>query len=143
MCSENREMSCWQWRQRIKISIRAAQRWLKFGHVKNRVYYDGHEREDVVEYRIEFTKKFLCLFSRMRHYGAEDMGIMILSEETQEPEVVLVYHDETTFYAEDAGSRAWFGLIKKKGQGETVMVSGFICCCHGCLSEVQCTVHAM
>ena len=43
------------------ISIRTARRWLKklnwqYGCKRNRMYIDGHEREDVIQYRNEFLK---------------------------------------------------------------------------------------
>ena len=43
------------------ISVRTACHWLKkldwqYGHKRNRMYMDGHEREDVVQYRNGFLK---------------------------------------------------------------------------------------
>lgn len=53
-----------------KISIRTAQRWLhrmgwRYGRKRNGMYVDGHEREDVVEYREEFIKRWKVYDKRM------------------------------------------------------------------------------
>ncbi|KAJ7117825.1 hypothetical protein C8R44DRAFT_738699 [Mycena epipterygia] len=50
--------------QKRSISLWTARRWLKcldyrFGHRKNGMYVDGHEREDVVAYRTAFVKRWL------------------------------------------------------------------------------------
>jgi hypothetical protein len=48
---------------------------------------------------------------------------------------VFVTHDECCFYSNDATQSIWQeegeSIIKKKGQGGTIMVSEFLCACHG------------
>jgi hypothetical protein len=46
-----------------KISLRTAQRWLhkmgwRYARKRNGMYIDGHEREDIVEYRTQFIKRW-------------------------------------------------------------------------------------
>jgi hypothetical protein len=57
-----------------KISLRTAQRWLhamgwRYGRKKNGMYIDGHEREDVVEYRREFIGRWKIYEKRMYLYN--------------------------------------------------------------------------
>jgi hypothetical protein len=65
-----------------------------------------------------------------------------LEEVIVEPELsdgdkklVLVTHDESTFYANDGQEYMWFkeneNVLRKKGQGQSIMVSEFQCPCHG------------
>jgi hypothetical protein len=50
-------------------------------------------------------------------------------------EIVMVTHDESTFYANDGKEKGWFlpGEIqlKPKGPGLSIMISEFQCSCHG------------
>ena len=54
-----------------------------------------------------------------------------------EKEHVLVTHDESIFRAADDNSYGWYETgknpIKRKGQGKSIMVSTFLCECHGIL----------
>ena len=54
-----------------------------------------------------------------------------------EPKVVLVTQDECIFQAHDGNRRIWQEESKKnlrpKGPGASIMVSGFLCQCHGLL----------
>ena len=47
----------------------------------------------------------------------------------------IVTHDECIFYAHDDTSKNWLlddeSILKKKGQGRSLMVSDFLCACHG------------
>lgn len=48
---------------------------------------------------------------------------------------VLITHDECIFYSNDAQGSMWLeegeSIIRKKGQGGSIMVSNFLCECHG------------
>ena len=54
---------------------------------------------------------------------------------TSESEIVWVSHDESIFYSNDDGGKGWGSEdhpdIHKKGNGRSIMVSDFICPCHG------------
>ena len=54
--------------------------------------------------------------------------------------MVLVTHDESTFYANDARKERWVeqgeASIAPKGQGKSIMVSRFMCACHGTIKGV-------
>ena len=56
------------------ITLETARKWLMhlgffFRRDSKNVYYDGHEREDVVQYRNEFVPKLLDVFDRSNIYG--------------------------------------------------------------------------
>ena len=75
-------------------------------------------------------------FQRMESYSGDD------KEEVVEPsllpgqkQLVLVTHDESTFYANDGKQTIWFGegesILRNKTPGQSIMVSEFQCACHG------------
>ncbi|KAI9250457.1 hypothetical protein BDA99DRAFT_487712 [Phascolomyces articulosus] len=79
-------------------------------YTKN-IYYDGHERSDVQENRIEEP---------------------VLNEFQKEH--ALCTHDEPTFYSNDSKNDIWLAdsesVLRKKGPGGSIMVSDFLCPCH-------------
>ncbi|KAF7293591.1 hypothetical protein MIND_01138100 [Mycena indigotica] len=95
------------------ISERTARRYLdelgySFSQAKKGQYADGHEREDVVQYRNEeYLPKLRAFTDRTAYY--EDDGTLVLPQlPTDKPvRVVIWYHDESIFYAHD---RAQEGL---------------------------------
>lgn len=101
------------------------------------VYFDGHEREDVKEYRKEWALRMMNRQKKMEQYSGDEMEITIPPErlEIWDTRHVLVTHDEAYFYANDDNSSFWLedneSIIKKKGQGSSIMVSDFLCACHG------------
>jgi hypothetical protein len=52
-----------------------------------------------------------------------------------EDEVVLITHDESTFYSNDGAPMIWMEgrnrHLKPKTNGLSIMISGFMCPCHG------------
>lgn len=106
------------------------------------MYVDGHERDDVVEYRKGWSQRMMDYRKRMRQWEGENMEILIepKDEDVQlgkVKELVMVTHDESTFYANDDRVVNWKAhdesYIKKKGPGLSIMVSDFLCACHGSL----------
>jgi hypothetical protein len=134
----------------VSISPRAAQRWLniiglRFGRFGKGLYHDGHERDDVVRYRNGFLERMSRYETRMPVYSGEFMeqAIMPELEEATKP-LILVTHDESCFAANDGRSFCWLDdenrQIRPKGNGRSLMVSAFVCECHGLLrlpSELQ------
>ena len=60
--------------------MRTSRRWMhqvgyKYGVWKKGVFIDGHERNDVVRYRIEFLKRAEALEPRMKSYSGDDMMV--------------------------------------------------------------------
>ena len=123
------------------ISIRTAHRWLsaldwRYGKKKRGMYIDGHEREDVVEYRRAFVERWKEKYEpRMVLYG--DGGKVLRTPNgfpvPQGPRfrLILVTHDESTFYENDRRKTFWQHTShapkpERKGEGESLMVSDFL-----------------
>ncbi|EXX52549.1 uncharacterized protein OCT59_008726 [Rhizophagus irregularis] len=95
---------------------------------KKGIYFDGHEREDVVEYRKEFLDKMLEKF--MPTFEGENMeqkNLVLLSNKKLH---ILITHDECLFYANDDRPVVWAPIgeppLRKKGQEKSIMVSDFL-----------------
>ena len=95
------------------ICERTARRWLiKLGWrrtvVRKGVYMDGHEREDVVAYRVEI---FLPTMERYEHrmakYEGPDLVQIPPALGPGEKELIPYFHDECCFHANDEVSSLW------------------------------------
>lgn len=116
-----------------RIRARTARRWLKkmgliHGTVQKGVYVDGHEREDVKNYRNNvFLPKWRELSERFVQFEENGAWKKPNLPEGVSP-LVLVTHDESTFNANDGRRKAWMEKnkqpIRPKGQGKGIMVSG-------------------
>lgn len=138
----------------VEISERTATRWLhalnfNVGDVsKQGTYIDGHERVDVVDYRKKFLERMDDYQKRMPIYTGDTMETRIVPELANDTKpLILVVHDESCFQSNDSGKTGWFDedhrLIRPKGSGKSLMVSAFLCECHGLLrlSEDQMDHH--
>ncbi|KAJ6615170.1 hypothetical protein B0H10DRAFT_1801954 [Mycena sp. CBHHK59/15] len=126
------------------ISVWTARCWLKrldwrYGRRKNGMYVDGHEREDVVAYRMEFIKRWFDHYEpRMVVYDNDgkvlktpDGYVLQGNFKGQRFRLILITHDESTFYANDRRKLGWVPKLGKgkpepKGEGESIMVSDFL-----------------
>ncbi|KAF8757840.1 hypothetical protein RHS01_03409 [Rhizoctonia solani] len=123
-----------------KISLRTAQRWLSRAGFSWRSepvgqYFDGHERQDVVEYRQKVYIPFLKKIKRRRiiynRDGVEDPTRPLRLLPGEKP-IILWFHDETIFYANDCRKVRWVFVGEspvphKKGEGCSLMVADFVC----------------
>lgn len=111
-------------------------------------YADGHEREDVVQYRQEvFLPQMIAYFSRMRRW-IEEHGWDIPPPVIRA--IVVWFHDESTFYAHDHRVLCWVPLGTKpvpyaKGEGASLMIAHFVSADYGWLdapddTETACVV---
>jgi hypothetical protein len=122
-----------------KISLRTAQRWLhrmgwRYGK-KNGMYIDGHEREDVVKYREEFIEWWKGYEKRMVTYDNDGNVASVLEGFPVAPgqpfKLILVMHDESTYYEYDRRKSKWGHKADKpvperKGEGQSLMISDFL-----------------
>ena len=130
-----------EYRKKGGIRSRTARKWLKklgfnWREVKKGVFFDGHERKDVVQDRIKFVKQmekdapYLVEFDSSGNIlnktypeGCEVGG------EQRRP-MILITHDESTFSANDAKRQAWLQegdtFLRPKGKGQGIMVSDFL-----------------
>ena len=93
------------------ISKRTACRWLKwlswcYGPMKNGMYMDGHEREDVVAYRTAFVARWKEYEKRFHTWDSN--GVEHLPQNAfwvpgagGHFQLILVTHDESVFYQND------------------------------------------
>ncbi|KAJ7123021.1 hypothetical protein C8R44DRAFT_735628 [Mycena epipterygia] len=130
--------------KKTTVSIRHCQRWLwKLGYRRKRhhvgVYWDGHERKDVKKHRkaylaeLEAFEKLRCL------YAEPDMAEVQLELDDDEIEHVVIVHDESTIHSNDyQNNHYWLKsgeqVLKKKGCGRLIMISGFLCERYGLLA---------
>ena len=98
-------------------------------------FTDGHEREDVIRFREEiFLPKMALLETQIRKYTKEsNYTEFILPDGPSES--VIITHDESTTYANEGRAVFYMEGGKKKclpkGRGLSLMISGFVCQCHG------------
>jgi hypothetical protein len=102
---------------------------------KKGLYKDGHERSDVVEFREKYVGMGQEVYNGMvQEWSGDEMGDVI--EPPGGATHVRVYHDET-IVAQNEGKTSYWGKKDEqdrcfaKGKGKSLMVSGFICPCHG------------
>ena len=112
------------------------------------MYQDGHERADVVEYRQNvFLPAWTRFEDRMRVWTDDDIHFKI--DEVRVPNsesrpdiknVVVWFHDESTFYAHDRRSQRWVHTTEgpkpqQKGEGISLMVAHFVSADYGYLQS--------
>ena len=74
------------------------------------IFFDGHERPDVIEYRKAWALRMLQYKSFMTAFGEEDEVIEPVLADPSQQKLVLVTHDECTFYANDGKKDMWFWM---------------------------------
>jgi hypothetical protein len=129
------------------ISLRTAQCWMsRLGYRWTKEprgqYADGHERDDIVHYR---QKIFLPSWSRyqssMRIWKHDDITTEDVAAGTSLAtgrRVVVWFHDESTFYANDRRRERWVhetegAVPQPKGEGASLMVVDFVSADYGWL----------
>ena len=128
----------------LSVTKRTAVNWLvKLGfnyheYRQGSAYVDGHERSDVVAHRNRFVDEMIEWQRRMEIFVGDEMETCIQPElALGERKVVLVTQDECIFQAHDGSKRTWQENSRKelrpKGPGASIMVSAFLCQCHGLL----------
>lgn len=133
------------------ISLRTAQRWLRkegfrYTAHKKALYYDGHERKDVVDDRQDrFLPSMEALKSRLVQYEQGDVTKEIpLELGPGEHKIVIVAHDEMTAQAHDGKAMSWVWKgeqpLRKKGPGRGIHQSDVICSTVGWLKEASVTL---
>ncbi len=91
-------------------------------HTKE-VYFDGHERDDVVASRRSYLNTLQSYENRMWVYTSHCPDPAIHP-------IIRVYHDESTYYSNSDQSFHWTDgtkqILKQKSLGQAIMVSHFI-----------------
>lgn len=116
------------------IAERTARNWLKklswrYEEKRNGMYIDGHEREDVVLYRKGFIARWKEYETRFHKWDND--GNLLPLPTVPHSRLILVTHDESTFYQNDERKTHWVhssttATPKPKGNGQSLMVSDFL-----------------
>ncbi|CAG8516857.1 3182_t:CDS:2, partial [Dentiscutata heterogama] len=88
----------------------------KYDERKKGVYYDGHERPDVVAYRKGWLERMFRYKMYMKDFVG-DMLEIVIEPELESDERELTRKDED--------------VLRPKHMGRSIMVSAFMCQCHG------------
>ncbi|KIJ30460.1 hypothetical protein M422DRAFT_187160, partial [Sphaerobolus stellatus SS14] len=115
-------------------SEHTACRWLQvmeycYGKAKKGMYIDGHEWEDIVEYcNTIFIPLWKSIECWMMTWTSDNVQIEPL--DSTKLRIVLLTHDESTFYANDRRKTRWIHKNEKaelvrKGEGAFITVSDF------------------
>ncbi|CAG8594657.1 12932_t:CDS:2 [Gigaspora margarita] len=126
-----------------KISEKICQTYMhalgyKYDERKKGVYYDGHEQPDVVLYRKGWLERMFKYKKNMKDFTSDMLEIIVEPElKYAEKELVQVTHNKYHFYANNGQRRIWTredeDILHSKHIGHSVMVSAFVCPCHGLL----------
>ncbi|GES73102.1 hypothetical protein RCL_jg2158.t1 [Rhizophagus clarus] len=112
------------------IALITATRWFNvlgysFQQYRRGIYYDGHERDDVLQYQKEFLEKMFEHEKYMSKYEGESMDRIHPNLLKEEKERILVVHDECIFYSNDGKRGLWTKdgemPLRKKGNGRSIM----------------------
>ena len=129
------------------VSLATARRWLHhegFQYISHKkgLYFDGHDREDVVAYRQNvFIPTFKSYEPRLvRHVvGDVETELVMQLRNYVERRLVLVPHNEMISQAHDATAKSWVmgdeHRLRKKGVGQGLHTSGCISSTSGWLDE--------
>jgi hypothetical protein len=132
------------------ISLATARRWLKnegFRYIayNKGLYFDGHDRPDVVKYRQEvFLPAMKEHFPRLVQYSVDNVEEVVLPNNFVERPLVLVAQDEMTAQAHDTKSKSWVfnnqHALRKKGPGRGLHQSDVICSTVGWIKDASQTL---
>ena len=107
----------------------------KWDDNKNRPYFEGHEREDVVSARTSFLKHFTeakSLYYTVENYDSKNGWKRPIRVEDMGKPRILISHDESTFKSGETQSKRWIfpsiAPLFNKGRGRSMMLSYFIVC---------------
>jgi hypothetical protein len=126
------------------ITVHTCQRWLwKLGyrrkHHTKGVYWDDHERKDVKKRRKAYLAELKAMENFRATYAEPDMRELLPELEADDVEHITIVHDESTIHLNDyENNHYWLKpgeqILKKKGRGRLIMISGFLCERYGLLA---------
>jgi hypothetical protein len=122
-----------------RIDISTAQRWMKkldyrWTYDPKGQYVDGHEQEDVVAYRQNvFLPRWANIKARTRDWSNGQPDPL-----PHEQKIVVWFHDESIFYANDRRAARWVHIDEAatpyaKGEGASQMVADLVSADYGWL----------
>lgn len=97
------------------------------------IYYDGHERPDLVASRTKFIEVVADPRKRSRVYVGENLehSTSVNPEKLADnQETIFIYHDESTVHAKERPQQAWLlpgtTELRSKNEGRLIHISDFI-----------------
>jgi len=116
------------------ILLATAKRWLgklnwHYNKMKNGIYIDGHERDDVVAYQQAFVYRWADYKARFQIWDGN--GIPHSHHPTDSHPLILITHNESKFFQNDERQTCWNyqdsqPTPRPKGNGQSLMVSDFL-----------------
>jgi len=134
------------------ISISTARRWLRsegFRYISHKkgLYFDGHDRPDVVEYRQNsFLPAMMEYAPRLVRYVVNDVEKELDTKPQNyvEKRLVVCAQDESTAQSNDGKAKSWVfedhHPLRKKGAGRGIHQSDVICSTVGWLEKGSQTI---
>jgi len=130
--------------RKTTIHLATAQHWMHkmefcWANTPKGQYVDGHEREDVIEYRQNgFLHKLTEIDAKLRTWTKDGLEEPSAAAIPTVRHTVVWYHDESVFYANDRRKQRWVGknetpVPQPKGEGPSLMVADFISADYGWL----------
>jgi hypothetical protein len=128
----------------ISITLKTAQRWMEWlgytwADTPTGCYVDGHERDDVVNYRQNvFLPSWFASEPHLRVWSDKNITDCVQSTIPSTRNDVFWFHDESVFYAHDRRQRRWVPynetpVPRPKGEGHSLMVADFVSADYGWL----------
>ncbi|KNF00188.1 hypothetical protein PSTG_06598 [Puccinia striiformis f. sp. tritici PST-78] len=120
------------------ITVKTAKRWMhKLGFQptlhKKTIYYDGHERKDVVEARKSFVITVADLQMFSKQYDGKDCEVCLPVDPEvlgHNKETVFIYHDKSTIHAKERPQLIWLlpgsSELRSKSDSRLIHISDFI-----------------
>ena len=127
--------------RRARIRSRTARKWLnrlgyKWKEVQKGVFFDGHEKEDVVEYRETFLDEMKSLLPYFVEFSDDGSMLPKICPDDctvggpNRRAIIMITRDESTFSANNGRRKIWtldgHGILRPKGKGKSIMVSDFL-----------------
>ncbi|CAM4804120.1 unnamed protein product [Rotaria magnacalcarata] len=115
-------------------------RWgARFESNSQRPYFEGHERQDVVQHRTTFLQYFLP--KKDSYYLISDDIQSKWQIPTDGTPTILIFHDESTFRSGEVSAKRWLydnqAPFYSKGRGRSNMLSDFLVMHNSALGEEQ------
>jgi len=128
-----------------RITERTALRWMHLCNfhktdASKGIFHDGHEAPDVIVERHAYLEQMAKWERYMPVFSGVDLEIITEpSDKWCQKRIILCSQDESTCYANDAKRWVWLkeGMttMRKEDPGQSVMISGIICPCHGIMEH--------
>lgn len=131
-------------------TIRTMRRWMilegfRWESFKKNKYIDGHDRDDVLQYRKDTFLPLLIKWRPRINEWENDQQHVNKPVVAGKSRLVTVFHDESVFHSNDGQRMSWVPngqhKLRPKGQGRGLHRSDFICSTHGWLKEAGEELH--